>query len=117
MSRSRRNDKVDNTDLFYETEILKVKLEQLEKRFELLEKAMSFADKTHSIEVEGLYKEIENMMLVHRELAKDKRGDQHDQKAEQGEEADAPALSQKLPEADVVEDKKDTRPKLLRRIG
>jgi hypothetical protein len=61
MSHKKKNSVLSNDkELYYEVEIMKVKLDQLEKRFDLLEKTLSFFERTHRAEIETIFNQIKN---------------------------------------------------------
>lgn len=54
MSRTLKNKK-DDSSLHYEIEILKVKLEQMEKRFDMMEHNMNLMERTHKAEMASMF--------------------------------------------------------------
>jgi hypothetical protein len=55
MSYKKKNANLDNIDKDYEIEIMKVKVEQLEKRLDLLEKNLLLTDRLHRAEMMTLF--------------------------------------------------------------
>jgi hypothetical protein len=55
MSYKKKNTNLDNIDKDYEIEIMKVKVEQLEKRLDLLEKNLLLTDRLHRAEMMTLF--------------------------------------------------------------